>query len=68
MASFDSIPHERLITLVAHSLSDGPVLSLLEGFFQQDIMKDMASRSRGDSLERMIADLNPMLRGWFGYF
>lgn len=25
-------------------------------------------RTRGDSLERVIADLNPMLRGWFGYF
>jgi RNA-directed DNA polymerase len=184
---FDSIPHDRLMTLVAASISDGPVLSLLEGFLQQDIMKDMArwrpttgtpqgavispllanlylhpldllieqsglqmvryaddfvilcrtqqealaalrqveawtatngltlhpdktrvgdssqsgqgfdflgyrfeagrrlvrkkslkvlrdkvrgmtSRSRGDSLERIITDLNPMLRGWFGYF
>ncbi len=25
-------------------------------------------RSRGDSLERIIGDLNPMLRGWFNYF
>ena len=25
-------------------------------------------RSRGVSLERVIADLNPGLRGWFGYF
>jgi RNA-directed DNA polymerase len=25
-------------------------------------------RSRGDSLETVIADLNPMLMGWFGYF
>lgn len=25
-------------------------------------------RTRGESLERIIADLNPMLRGWFGYF
>jgi RNA-directed DNA polymerase len=184
---FDSIPHDRLMALVAGSISDGPVLSLLEGFLQQDIMKDMArwrpttgtpqgavispllanlylhpldllmeqsgcrmvryaddfvilcrteeearsalrqveawvaatgltlhpdktrvgdsrqpgqgfdflgyrfeaghrlvrkkslkalrdkvrgltSRSRGDSLERIITDLNPMLRGWFGYF
>jgi Reverse transcriptase (RNA-dependent DNA polymerase)/Group II intron, maturase-specific domain len=112
---FDSIPHDRLMTLVAASISDGPVLSLLEGFLQQDIMKDMARwrptagtpqgavispllaslylhpldllmeesgrrmarcaddfvilcRSRGDSLERIINDLNPRLRGWFGYF
>ena len=39
---FDGIPHNRLMTLVAASISDGPVLSLLEGFLQQDIMKDMA--------------------------
>ena len=25
-------------------------------------------RTRGESLERIIADLNPLLRGWFGYF
>ena len=28
----------------------------------------MTGRSRGDSLERIINDLNPMLRGWYGYF
>jgi RNA-directed DNA polymerase len=39
---FDNIPHERLMAVVAGSISDGPVLSLLEGFLQQDIMKDMA--------------------------
>jgi len=39
---FDSIPHDRLMALVKGSISDGPVLSLLEGFLQQDIMKDMA--------------------------
>jgi RNA-directed DNA polymerase len=42
VVSFDSIPHDGLMTLVAASISDGPVLSLLEGFLQQDIMKDMA--------------------------
>ncbi len=25
-------------------------------------------RTRGDSLARIVADLNPLLRGWFGYF
>jgi hypothetical protein len=25
-------------------------------------------RSRGDRLARIITDLNPLLRGWFGYF
>jgi RNA-directed DNA polymerase len=32
----------------------------------RDKMRSMTSRSRGDSLERIITDLNPMLRGWFG--
>jgi len=184
---FDSIPHDKLMARVACSISDGRVLSLIDGFLRQDIMTDMARwqpttgtpqgavlspllaniylhpldqlmeengwrmvryaddfvilcrtqdearaalrqveawvtangltlhpqktrvgdsqqpgqgfeflgyrfeagrrlvrkkslkalkdkvrartlRSRGDSLERIIADLNPMLRGWFGYF
>ena len=34
----------------------------------KDKVRARTSRSRGDSLERIIADLNPMLRGWFGYF
>ena len=38
---FDSIPHDRLMTLVKGSISDRPVLALIEGFLQ-DIMKDMA--------------------------
>ncbi len=28
-------------------------------------VREKTSRSRGDSLERIIADLNPLLRGWF---
>ena len=38
---FDSIPHDRLIACVAASISDGRVLSLIEDFLQQDIMKGM---------------------------
>ncbi len=34
----------------------------------KDKVRSRTSRSRGDSLERIIADLNPVLRGWFGYF
>ena len=34
----------------------------------KDKLRRMAIRSRGDSLERIISDLNPMLRGWFGHF
>jgi RNA-directed DNA polymerase len=34
----------------------------------KDKVRTRTIRSRGDSLGRIIADLNPMLRGWFGYF
>lgn len=31
-------------------------------------IRQRTPRTRGDSVERIIADLNPMLRGWYGYF
>ena len=34
----------------------------------KDKVRAMTKRSRGDSLERIIKDLNPRLRGWFEYF
>ncbi len=34
----------------------------------KDKVRAKTRRSRGDSLKRIIADLNPLLRGWFGYF
>src|SRR4051812_18555859 len=34
----------------------------------KDRVRDLTRRHRGVSLERMIADLNPRLRGWGGYF
>ena len=34
----------------------------------KDKVRAKTKRSRGDSLARIIADLNPALRGWFGYF
>jgi RNA-directed DNA polymerase len=34
----------------------------------KDSIRDKTRRTRGDSLARIIAELNPMLRGWFGYF
>lgn len=34
----------------------------------KDKVRAKTGRSRGDSLSRIIADLNPMLQGWFGYF
>ena len=34
----------------------------------KDSIRDKTRRTRGDSLAHVIADLNPVLRGWFGYF
>ena len=34
----------------------------------RDKVRAKTKRNRGVSLDRIIADLNPMLRGWFGYF
>jgi RNA-directed DNA polymerase len=34
----------------------------------KDKIRAKTRRSRGNSLTAIIADLNPMLRGWFGNF
>jgi len=34
----------------------------------KDKIRARTIRSRGDSLERIVADIDPMLRGWFEYF
>ena len=34
----------------------------------KDTLRAKTKRTRGDSLERIVADLNRTLRGWFGYF
>jgi RNA-directed DNA polymerase len=34
----------------------------------QERIRARTKRTRGDSILQVIGDLNPMLRGWFGYF
>jgi RNA-directed DNA polymerase len=34
----------------------------------KDKVREKTRRTQGVSLERVIANLNPMLKGWFGYF
>lgn len=34
----------------------------------KDKVREKTKRTRGDSLACVVADLNPMLKGWFGYF
>jgi len=38
----------------------------LQGF--KDKIREKTGRSRGDSLSTIVADLTPMIRGWYGYF
>ena len=60
---FDSIPHDRLMALVEGSISDGRVLSLIEGFLQQDIMTEtarwqpQAGTPQGAVLSPLLANL-----------
>src|SRR5438309_5722677 len=39
---FDTIPHDKLMARVGETISDGRVLTLIEGFLRQEIMSDMA--------------------------
>ncbi|WP_429260785.1 group II intron maturase-specific domain-containing protein [Paraburkholderia sp. GAS334] len=34
----------------------------------RDKIRAQTRRNRGDSIEDIIASINPLLRGWFGYF
>lgn len=57
---FDSIPHDRLMALVAGSISDGRVLTLIEMFLKQDIM-DAAARWTPVAGTPQGAVLSPLL-------
>lgn len=39
---FDTIPHERLMQLIAEKISDGPVLALIESFLKQGVMDGLS--------------------------
>ena len=38
---FDTIPHDRLMALVGHKVSDGRVLTLIEMFLKQGVLDDL---------------------------
>jgi RNA-directed DNA polymerase len=57
---FDSIPHDRLMALVAGSISDSRVLGLIDGFLRQEILSDMA-RWRPTTGTPQGAVLSPLL-------
>jgi hypothetical protein len=40
-SDFDTIPHDRLMAQVAQKVSDGGVLTLLDGFLKQSVLDDL---------------------------
>jgi RNA-directed DNA polymerase len=60
---FDTIPHDRLMSLVEGSISDGRVLALIESFLRQDIMTGMerwqpsAGTPQGAVISPLLANL-----------
>jgi RNA-directed DNA polymerase len=60
---FDTIPHDRLMALVAGSISDSRVLALIDGFLRQEIMTDVvrwqptAGTPQGAVLSPLLANL-----------
>jgi len=57
---FDTIPHDKLMARVGEAISDGRVLSLIDGFLRQEIMSDMA-RWRPTTGTPQGAVLSPLL-------
>jgi RNA-directed DNA polymerase len=57
---FDTIPHDRLMTLVEGSISDGRVLALIDSFLRQEIMSDV-TRWRPTTGTPQGAVLSPLL-------
>ena len=65
---FDTIPHDRLLALVAQKVSDGRVLSLIEGFLKQGVLDGLREWTpeegspQGGSISPLLSNiyLNPL--------
>jgi len=65
---FDTIPHDRLLALVARKVSDGRVLSLIESFLKQGVLDGMhewtpeEGSPQGGSISPLLSNiyLNPL--------
>ncbi len=74
---FDTIPHDRLMTLVGQKVSDGRVLSLIARFLKQNVLDDLQewTPEKGSPQGAVISpllsniDLNPLdhLRAQHGF-
>lgn len=57
---FDTIPHEKLVSMVRRKVADGKVLTLLESFLRQPVMEGLAAWSPEEGTPQG-AVLSPLL-------
>ena len=65
---FDTIPHDRLMTLIGQKVSDGRVLSLIEAFLKQGVLDGLEERTpamgspQGGCISPLLSNiyLNPL--------
>lgn len=60
-AYFDTIPHDRLMTLMAEKVADSRVLALIQKYLKQGVMEDLVEFSAGDAGTPQGAVISPLL-------
>ena len=58
---FDTIPHDRLMTLVGQKVSDGRVLNLIETFLKQGVLDGLREWTPEEGSARKAAVISPLL-------
>ncbi len=60
-AYFDTIPHDRLMALMAEKVADSRVLALIQRYLKQGVMEDLVEFSAGDAGTPQGAVISPLL-------
>ncbi len=60
-AYFDTIPHDRLMALMAEKVADSRVLALIQSYLKQGVMEDLVEFSAGDAGTPQGAVISPLL-------
>lgn len=63
---FDTVDHDKLMTIFGRTIKDGDVISVVTTFRTQ--MKKYTCRSWGVSNGYKVGKLNRLIRGWINYF
>ena len=56
---FDTIPHQRLMVLVAERIADGRIKALIEAFLKQGVLEDGVQQEAGEGEPRRAASSAP---------